>query len=545
MKSLTSKIIFRFVLVGILCAVLTSAISFYEIYIVSTSYMKSEGTKVAMQIKDDIDLTGISDVAGIQNYLEVSMALNKEIGFVEFVNKQLVTTASSSKDRIGSHNSDKKLTDSMNTGSTGEFLKSDKKMGTMFNILVPLKNGREISGIVSVGMKLDSMYMKIREAGITILMVVLVILLFTLAISILLAKSITRPLNKFSTELDSLRVGDLRVKFQIAASTEITRLGDVMNYSIDNMRGIISDIKQGSVEMDSMAMQLSTACTEYTAASRESLNGVNEVAMNVSSQADNLTTAEDMVKKYGNNLDTVYNRLDKVAKDSVKIKTSADQGMVSIAKVSEALEQVSDSFQTTILKSAKLNESVHKIDEITNMIKNVAGQTNMLALNAAIEAARAGEAGAGFSIVADEIRVLANEVLNSSKNIGMFVKNILKDAEEVSMTSGKASKEMEIQKLVFNETMEKFSGILTSVSEIVPHIKEAENTLERNVVEKDQLLEMIASISASVGSVSKHSDEITGVIQSQTTSISILSELSSSINTLSQTLQSNASKFQV
>lgn len=542
MKSLRGKIIISFIILSLTCVLFTSAISYYEIYKISTENMRADGGKVADQIKNDLDLTGTGDITSVQSYVEAAKQMNNEISFIAFLdnNKEL---ANSDKMQIGKNYINKYTKKVFKDGKTIGFTERTYKGEKVYNVLVPMKSGSSITNILSVGMSMKNMNSKITEVITTILIASIIILLFSLLISRTLASNILKPLNKFMEDFDILSNGDLRVNFSVNNKDEISKLAEVMNKTMDNLRGMIKVIKGDVIEIDKTAIELIESSENISRTSKESLKDINLVSMEISKQSSDIINIEGMINKFGANLDLIYEKLDSVANNSEGIKLSADTGTTKIVYLTNSLKLIKDSFDKVIGKIEQLSESVNSISQITNVINDVAGQTNLLALNAAIEAARVGEEGKGFAVVADEIRKLANQVLESSKSIDKLIFNVKNETKEVSSTSRLVSEDMQSQLKELEDAIASFRGILSEVSEIVPHIKNVEGTLEKSVNEKNDLLFKIEEISEVAKKVSGSSEEIAASIELQSSSTSNLNNIAENLNDMSKMLTNSVEKF--
>lgn len=542
MKSLRGKIVVGFVAISILCVVFTSCISYYEIYHISTEYMQKDGIKVAEQIKNDLDLTGIDDLAGVQNYVEGAKEMNNQISFIAFLSNDKVL-ADSEKNEVNKYYKNQYTEKVFKNKNIIGFIDKNYAGEKVFNVLVPLKEGAKIDNIVSVGMSMSNMNKEINNTIITILLVGLIIIIVSLIISQIIAKNILKPLSKFVKDFDAVSDGDLRVNFTISTNDEISKLGEVMNDTMKNLRNMILELKEDVIGIDKTAEKLSESNNVFSETSKESLDDLNVVSTSVSHQTIDIMEMQEMINEFGINLDVIYEKLDSVGSNSEGIRLSADTGTSKIIELTSSLETVQKSFDNVIIKVEQLSDSVHSIGQITNVINEVANQTNLLALNAAIEAARVGDEGLGFAVVAEEIRKLANQVLQSSKNINKLIHKVKEETKDVSSTSRLVSSDIQKQLKEFEEAISSFKGILSQVSEIVPHIKDVEETLEKSVNEKNDLLIKIKVISEVSKKIALSSEEISSSIDNQAASTNDLKELYEKLNNMSKILKVSIEKF--
>jgi methyl-accepting chemotaxis protein len=545
MKSLRGKIIAGFITISIVSVIIAASLSYYEIYQVSTYYMRNDGIKLADQIKNDIELNGVDDTESVQSYIESAKQMNVQIKFIAFINLDNKVLANTEKNNIGTIFKDNYVKKVSTSGISESHMFKDNIAGSVYNVLIPLTDGKKIINIVSVGMSLDDMNKKIFSALINILLASLLIIILAIIISSIISSNIVKPLNKFINDFQVLSNGDLRVYFTVNTKDEILKLSQVMNKTMENFRNMIIQVKEDVVNIEKTSYMLSEASDSYAITSHESLNTVGKVSDQITAQGIDIINIEEMTNAFGNNLDIIYNKLDSVAKNSESIKVSADTGATNITNLTKSLKTTQESFDNVINKVEHLVKSVDSINQITNVINNVARQTNLLALNASIEAARAGEAGKGFAVVADEIRKLANEVLLSSASIEKLIHNVKLETIDVTDTSKLVSNDMNTQRNIVSETVESFNWIVNQVKEIVPHIKEVEVTLEESVTEKNQLLNKIEIISNATKDVSQSTAEISVTIENQSQSTNELKDLSKNLDKMSDLLIVSIEKFSV
>lgn len=252
-----------------------------------------------------------------------------------------------------------------------------------------------------------------------------VLIILLLGIVLLLIAAIIKVVQHILVNTDKLDQGDLTVQFTGKRKDELGVLTKGLNKMVESFREIIksiigasSDIKEQteqtvdqSIQMKNMAQDQANALSEITLTMNEMTNAIGEVV----DSANKLAIIMDQTLENG-----------KSAKDSSEDAVAISQkGQEDMDKINREMSTVKESIKAM---SGSVADAGHSADEIRNIIKfieNVATQTNLLALNAAIEAARAGEAGRGFSVVADEIRKLAESTSVSTKQISTLVENVI------------------------------------------------------------------------------------------------------------------------
>ncbi|SDY80020.1 methyl-accepting chemotaxis protein [Micromonospora pattaloongensis] len=334
----------------------------------------------------------------------------------------------------------------------------------------------------------------------TIVLVAVGVLL-AVALGVLVARSVRRPVAAMVDSLERLAEGDLTHEVDVRSDDEIGRMGHALRRALDNVRETVAAVA-GSASM------LSSSASTLSAASRE----MSGAAQSTSERAVRVSSAADAVL---GNVQTVASSSDQMSASIREIARNAGEA----ARVGAEAAAAAESTNETI---ARLGESSAEIGNVVKVITSIAEQTNLLALNATIEAARAGDAGKGFAVVASEVKDLAQETAKATEDISRRVEKIQMDSEGAV-------------------------GAIAAISQVISRINEFQTTIASAVEEQAatsaEMTRNVAAAADGSGDITKGIAEVADATRSTNAGVTETEHAAGQLAELSAELERLVARF--
>jgi len=257
-------------------------------------------------------------------------------------------------------------------------------------------------------------------------LIMLVVVTLTIALALLLTRSIVQPLGQAVAVAETIANGNLGQSITVSGKDEPARLLQALQTMQASLRGTLQRIADSSNQLASAAEELH-AVTEH---SSQSLHQQSNEVEQAATAVNEMTAAVEEVAR--NAVST--------SQASQETDRTAHHGREQVQHTVDSIGQLATDVTQTCERVEHLAVDVRNIGQVLEVIRSIAEQTNLLALNAAIEAARAGDAGRGFAVVADEVRALAHRTQQSTQEIEGMI-NTIEEGTEGAVSAMRNSNE--------------------------------------------------------------------------------------------------------
>ncbi|GAB3112981.1 chemotaxis protein [Aestuariicella hydrocarbonica] len=262
-------------------------------------------------------------------------------------------------------------------------------------------------------------------------------------------------------ELADLADGDLTTTATV--TEDFTgAIADSVNYTIDQLRVLVSRINETAVNVSSAAQDTQQTALHLAEASEH--------------QAQEIAGASAAVNEMAVTIDQVSANAAESAAVAERSVSIANNGSKVVQNTIHGMDTIREQIQDTSKRIKRLGESSQEIGDIVSLINDIADQTNILALNAAIQASMAGDAGRGFAVVADEVQRLAERSAAATKQIEALVKTIQNDTNEAVISMEQTTSEVVRGARLAQDAgvaLEEIEGVSASLADLIQNISNA------------------------------------------------------------------------
>ena len=320
-------------------------------------------------------------------------------------------------------------------------------------------------------------------------------------------------------------------------------MADETNKMLENIRTMTKTIQKTAESVADASGTLTNTAEQSAHATQSVAQSITEVAEASHGQMDSVAEAKHQVHAFTRGLSDATSAIENVADDIEHTSQKAEEGNQLVVATVDQMNAIADTVVSSSEVVAKLGERSKEIGNIVEVISGISGQTNLLALNAAIEAARAGEHGHGFAVVAEEVRKLAEESQNASKQIGDLIRAIQEETEEAvtAMETGRTEAEKGRENVA--ATGEGFSEILSMIRRIQENAGSIKATMDDLGQRAEKIDTATGEIHDAASKVASEPQTVSAATEEQAAGMEEIAASSRGLSDMAHELHTAAAKF--
>jgi len=393
---------------------------------------------------------------------------------------------------------------------------------TMWDVSAPVYVRGKHWGGFRIGFSMQQTDAAIAELRNTVAISMLLVLLCASLTCLLVVSRMMRPLKDLTLAAERIAGGSLEEQIKVESNDEIGQLAGAFNKMtqviVKNLRGEIDKSNRMVVSVKDAIQQLSTSANELMAISAQQASGSTEQAAAVQQAT---TTSEEIsatAKQVSENAGRVGTLADNAA-------VSSSDGQEAVSAAVEGMAQLKAQVQLIAEAMLDLGDNSQKIGGIIDIIDEISDQTNLLSLNAAIEAAGAGEAGKRFSVVANEVRRLADRTAEATNQVKGLIIQIQQATNSTIMLTEDGSKSVDTASGLVANISEALEKITSAVAETTEAATEIRLMTQQQTTASEQMTETIVEVRDVAIQVAASSQETTQSISELTSLAERLQDL--------------------
>ncbi|MBS5935042.1 MAG: cache domain-containing protein [Clostridiales bacterium] len=357
----------------------------------------------------------------------------------------------------------------------------------------------EVVGCFFTGKPSNQVKSQIDQIRKQVFLITLVIIVISMILASVMLWVIIKSLKKSVKDLGAVAEGELAISDQtkqIKKTDEISEIAITTVKLREALRNVIGEIMESIDLVKESSEKLSVTADKTQETTEVVKRAVNDISKGAMAQAEETTTANTHVVEMGNYIANTVSDVNQLTSKASAMNESSMEAIDILGELQDINMQTKDAIDMIYSQTNTTNLSAQKIREATNIITDIAEETNLLSLNASIEAARAGEQGRGFAVVASQIQKLAEQSDKSAKDIQAIISMLLKDSnqavqtmEVVKDTIQKQSEKVEVSRIKVDSVN---SGI-KNFTEGINEIRKRTNKLDK---ERTHIVDIVQNLTA-------------------------------------------------
>jgi len=357
--------------------------------------------------------------------------------------------------------------------------------------------------------------------------------------------SLINSIKNIQTNSLKIADGDLTVKIKADSKDETGNLVEIFNKMTENLKTLVQQVNYSAKEISGGSEELNEASTQTAEGAQQVATSVEELAVGTQRVSADLEICASNINHMNTILQNIAAEADVISELGDDTENNANSGRNQVENAIQKMENIKISAEEIADTIENLSALSSEIEQILELIKNIAGQTNLLALNAAIEAARAGEHGKGFAVVADEVKKLATQSAVATDKIANMIKEIQSKTDIAVHSSQKASEEVKEGVTGINDTKHALENIIEKVKDTNEKIHNIHKEINFAAQKSDEIVHIVENIASVTEETAASAEEISSITEEQTANLQEINASTGLLTKTAESLKNQVSAFRI
>jgi methyl-accepting chemotaxis protein len=355
---------------------------------------------------------------------------------------------------------------------------------------------------------------------------------------------VIKPIKELEAAVKEVASGEIRHELQVSESDdEIRSLGTAYNTMLKNLRGIVKEINANYNESKTKLEMMVNSSKEASYEAETISKTISEIASGAEQSASSMQVTAEMMDDVYKIARQVHERAYRSRDDASELAANLNKSQSIILSLVEGINNLTEEQLNSLVEVKELNKDAQEVGEIISVVGEIANRTNLLALNASIEAARAGEHGHGFSVVANEVRKLADQSSNSVNDITERIEKMQQGVTKMVKRINEQVKGTKEEALKGAETNTAMAEMVEVVMKVSTEAEQICSLVDQQVTSVEKTNRNIQEVAAIAQETSAGAEEVAASTHDQTDMINVVLHATTTLAESSDKLKKTIDKF--